>query len=504
MRSFAVRAVATVSGLIAALSPDVTSGAAHGTPLEPPPARRTGALLWNARLPSAPIAGPARQALTRSPAPSALSAATRVSPREGPVPAGSPETGSAGSDSSRSPAPSEPSAGLPAGIAATPSPGAGATPYTSPRPKPAPPPAADVSVSMTGSPAVAQPGRPVSYVVRVRNRGPGPAVRPTVRVRVSETADIVAVDVAECRARGRVEVVCASPYDVKPGGTGQVTVTTVPREGARGRLRAEATITARNPDPAPGDTRAVVDTPLGPGADLGVRMAAAGVRRVRPGQRFGAVATVVNRGPQRVRDATVVLQPTRLAFRYARGARCREQGRTVLCRVGRLDSGARRAIRLGFRVPALPRKAVTVIGDAIVFSVRLGDAHPANNTSVMRLRVARPARAQAAAGTGSAGRVRSAQRAATGTASPASRNAAPNTIQPGHPQPLSSSVDMTGVTTWASWYPVPYMPWYWPWACCGASSNDSPHDPAAWRSSPPTWTIVPATRKAIAIHGVSP
>ncbi|MBG0813485.1 DUF11 domain-containing protein [Planomonospora sp. ID82291] len=105
---------------------------------------------------------------------------------------------------------------------------------------------ADLSVRMEASPRRAQPGRRLVYRVRVRNAGPGEAVRPVLTVRLPEAVRIRYVDVAECRpGRTAGEVVCASRRDVPAGGRGEVRITGVVRPGARGPLRATAALSSR-------------------------------------------------------------------------------------------------------------------------------------------------------------------------------------------------------------------------------------------------------------------
>ncbi|MBB5134666.1 hypothetical protein HNP84_004400 [Thermocatellispora tengchongensis] len=109
-----------------------------------------------------------------------------------------------------------------------------------------------LSVSITAHPKIAQPGRPLTYRVYVRNTGPGDAVTPVLRVRLPDEVTIKGTDVSECRpARGKHganEVVCASGFDVPAGYGGGVNIVGTVSTRASGTLLAVATLES----PAPG------------------------------------------------------------------------------------------------------------------------------------------------------------------------------------------------------------------------------------------------------------
>jgi hypothetical protein len=242
---------------------------------------------------------------------------------------------------------------------------------------------ADLRVTISTAPKVAQPGQPITYLVKVRNRGPGDAVLPVLRVRMPRDLRIVHVDVAKCglAKNGRV-VVCPSSVDVPAGTTGSVRITGLVRPAARGPLRARATLTSEVVDPNEADNVAEAVTKVGPGADLAVRFGPA-VGQVRPGHRFAVRAEVRNRGPRTVRDAFLFLRQQQARLVSASGARCRRWRSFAWCTLPPLRPGRTGLVHLVFRVP--PHAVQPVRATAVVFSGRLGDRSPANNRARMRL-----------------------------------------------------------------------------------------------------------------------
>ncbi|MFI6320643.1 hypothetical protein ACIBG8_24115 [Nonomuraea sp. NPDC050556] len=223
------------------------------------------------------------------------------------------------------------------------------------------------------SPAVAQPGQPIEYKVTVRNAGPGDAVLPVLKVLIPRDVDIVGVDVATCRpGRTPSEVICPSPVDVLVGGTGAVTINGVVRPGARGPLRAVASLTSEVEDANEADNTHAAITKVDEGADLGLRLTG----RSRPG-RFSVAAVVRNRGPRTVRDAYVMLRAG--SARLISGP-CYRRYRWLTCRVRPVESGEQVRLSLALRAPRVPVRA-----EASVFSAGLGDRRPTNNRAMMRI-----------------------------------------------------------------------------------------------------------------------
>ncbi|WP_143591031.1 DUF11 domain-containing protein [Thermoactinospora rubra] len=221
-------------------------------------------------------------------------------------------------------------------------------------------------------PAIAQPGQRIVYRVRVTNAGPGDAVLPVLRVRMPAEVKVVYVDVADCRPGGSAsEIVCASPTDVLAGGTGRVTIVGIVRPGARGPLRATANLTSEVVDGDEADNTDVVTTRVDEGADLGVRLRAAG--------RHALSAHVRNRGPRAVRDAVLSFTSGAARRLSVHGAHCRRRAGQLVCRLGAVRSGER--VRLDV---ALRRGAVASALKAEVHSARLGDRHPADNVARLR------------------------------------------------------------------------------------------------------------------------
>lgn len=232
---------------------------------------------------------------------------------------------------------------------------------------------ADLSVTVQASPAVAQPGQPIEYRVTVRNAGPGDAVLPVLKVLVPSGVDIVAVDVSTCRpGRNRSEVICPSPVDVLVGGTGGVTISGIVRPGARGPLKAVASLSSEVVDENEGDNTHATVTTVDEGADLGLRLT--GQERMG---RFALDAVVRNRGPRTVRDAYVMLKTG--SARLISGP-CHRRYRWLACRVRPVESGEKVRLRLALRSPLRPVRA-----RASVYSAGLGDRRPTNNRAMMRI-----------------------------------------------------------------------------------------------------------------------
>ncbi|MCW2880089.1 MAG: hypothetical protein JWQ95_4189 [Sphaerisporangium sp.] len=236
---------------------------------------------------------------------------------------------------------------------------------------------ADLSVRVAASPRVAQPGQWLSYEVKVSNSGPGEAVLPVLTIRVPDEVDIAAVNVATCHpGSSKNEVVCPSPMDIPAGDSGAVTVLGVVRAGARGPLRASASLTSEVVDDHEADNHAELVTHVDEGADLAVRLSPS-TRSARPGERFTVKAAVRNSGPRLVQDAHVYFTEGGARFVSARGARCAKRHGQVGCALRPIRSGARGTLSLVFR---MPRSGSGDVGtQATVYSTRVGDRRPANN-----------------------------------------------------------------------------------------------------------------------------
>lgn len=242
---------------------------------------------------------------------------------------------------------------------------------------------ADLGVGISASPGVAQPGLPLIYQVRVHNTGPGDAVLPVLTVRVPPDVEIVNVDVAECRKGQANEVVCNSPKDVIANGSGGVTITGLVRPGARGTLRAVATLTSAVADVNETDNVAETVTKVGQGADLAVRLTRS-TAFTQPGHRFTVDAVVRNRGQRAVNDAYVFFEPGRARYLSASGARCHGRDGYVGCALPTIKSGGTGRLRIVLRVS--PKADRVIDTQAMVFSRHLGDSRPDNNRA--RIQVA--------------------------------------------------------------------------------------------------------------------
>ncbi|WP_436763758.1 hypothetical protein [Streptosporangium sp. V21-05] len=236
---------------------------------------------------------------------------------------------------------------------------------------------ADLSVRLTASPKRAQPGQPLTYRAEVRNDGPGDAVLPLLTVRLPEQVVVVGVNVAECLP-GAVagEVVCPSPTDVLAGQTGGVTITGMVRSGARGPLRASAELSSEVVDDDETDNSSETLTEVDEGTDLAVRLS----RAKRAGRLVTVAAVVRNRGPRRVHDAGVLFDTGGARLMSARGARCDSHPAYVGCRLRTVGAGRRVSFMLAFVARAHAPRA-----EATVYSLRLGDRRPANNTARLSL-----------------------------------------------------------------------------------------------------------------------
>jgi hypothetical protein len=236
---------------------------------------------------------------------------------------------------------------------------------------------ADLSVRLVVSPALAQPGKPLIYQATVSNEGPEDAVLPVLIVRLPEEVAILGVNVAECLPGSTAnEVVCASQQDVLAGGAGGVTISGIVRPGARGPLRATATLSSAVVDENTANDSAQTLTSVGEGTDLAVKLS----REERHGRLVTVGAVIRNRGPHTVRDAAILLDTGKAHFLSADGARCRSHLGSVGCELRAVGAGSRVSLRLAFRARGHSPQA-----QATVFSVRLGDRRPANNVASINL-----------------------------------------------------------------------------------------------------------------------
>ncbi len=237
---------------------------------------------------------------------------------------------------------------------------------------------ADLSVRLEASPRVAQPGQLLTYRVEVHNAGPEDAVLPLLVVQLPDGVDILGVNVAECLpGRTAGEVVCPSQQDVLAGADGGMTVNGIVKAGARGPLKASATLSSEVVDGDETNNTAQLLTPVDEGADLTVRLS----RRARARGLVTMDAVVRNRGPRVVKDASVFLRTVKARFLSARGARCRSYAGYVGCALRAVGSGRRVSFQLAFRAH---RRAP--LAKATVYSTHVGDRRPANNMARISLR----------------------------------------------------------------------------------------------------------------------
>lgn len=240
---------------------------------------------------------------------------------------------------------------------------------------------ADLSVRLTVSPKRAQPGQPLTYRAEVRNAGPGDAVLPLLTVRLPDGVEVIGVNVAECLPGATTgEVVCAATKDVPAGQTGGVTINGVVRPGARGPLTASASLSSEVVDDDETDNVSETLTEVDEGTDLAVRLSRV-ARTTRAGRLVTVAAVVRNRGPRRVHDAGVLFDTGGARLMSARGARCDSLPAYVGCRLRTVGAGRRVSFTLAFVARAHAPRA-----EATVYSLRLGDRRPANNTARFRLR----------------------------------------------------------------------------------------------------------------------
>ncbi|WP_433372968.1 hypothetical protein [Streptosporangium sp. CA-115845] len=237
---------------------------------------------------------------------------------------------------------------------------------------------ADLSVRLTVSPKRAQPGQPLTYRAEVRNAGPGDAVLPLLTVRLPDGVEVIGVNVAECLPGATTgEVVCAATKDVPAGQTGGVTINGVVRSGARGPLTASATLSSEVVDDDETNNHSQTLTEVDDGTDLAVRLS----RAARAGRLVTVSAVVRNRGPRRVHDAGVFFDTGGARLMSARGARCDSHPAYVGCRLRTVGAGRRVSFMLAFVARGHAPRA-----EATVYSLRLGDRRPANNTARFSLR----------------------------------------------------------------------------------------------------------------------
>ncbi|RBQ16568.1 hypothetical protein DP939_30125 [Spongiactinospora rosea] len=281
-------------------------------------------------------------------------------------------------------------------------------PATPPPPAEAPavpqPAGADLSVRITSYPKVAQPGRPLGYRIDVGNAGPGPAVRPELRVRLPEGVKVLSVDVAECKpgTTARLsEIVCSSGADVLKGGHGTLSVVGQVPADARGALRAVATIKSQAADGDATDNTAEAVNRVGEGADLAVRLtrlgggpaqgSARGSRRAAvaaPGRRAPGArvrAVVMNHGPQAVRDGQLFVRVRGARLVASEGARCGAHAGYVGCRLHAVPVGGGTRVLMVFAPAANARHARPMTAAAMVYSAVLGDRRPDNGKARLRV-----------------------------------------------------------------------------------------------------------------------
>jgi len=213
----------------------------------------------------------------------------------------------------------------------------------------------DLSVAMAASPTVAPQGSPITYTVKVTNRGQLIAHNVAMDATLPPSATILSAASSLGTATiGPGSGVRLSVDALAPGASAVVTIVVQPAAGFSGDLRGTATARMDESESRPGDESASASARLSTIADLALA-ATGGAARARPGDLLSYTFTATNAGPGTVSDAVFTLPIGPGAFYVkaigSQGAGRLEAGRLIVD-LGTLAPGTSATIRVDLRAGA--------------------------------------------------------------------------------------------------------------------------------------------------------
>ena len=258
-----------------------------------------------------------------------------------------------------------------------------------------PAPGADLALTKTASSGTAHPGGQVSFVLAVRNQGPGEATGVTVQDPVPSGLFLHSAQPSQGTCTLTAEQLVCRLGSLVSGGQALVSLTDTVAADARGTLVNEASVFGDQPDPDPSNNiarSAITVTPLPvPPPDPGPQPIANLVvtkhvnhSTALVGQRLTYTIKVTNAGPNAASDVQVLdasTRPLKVLSIHSEQGSC-TTGRPIRCRLGTLGSHARTTIT----ITAIAQVAGVQVNAAVATS---GSWDPAvrNNLALAKTRI---------------------------------------------------------------------------------------------------------------------
>ena len=258
-----------------------------------------------------------------------------------------------------------------------------------------PAPGPDLALTETASSGTAHPGGQVTFVLAVRNQGPGEATGVTVQDPIPSGLFLQSAQTSQGTCTIGVEQLVCRLGSLVSGGQALVSVTYTVAADARGTLVNEASVFGDQPDSDPSNNiarRAITVTPLTmPAPDPGPQPIANLVvtkhvnhSTALVGQRLTYTITVTNAGPNAAHDVQVTdasRRPLKVLSIHPEQGSC-TTGAPIRCRLGTLGSQAHTTIT----ITAIAQVAGVQVNAAVATS---GSWDPAvrNNLALAKTRI---------------------------------------------------------------------------------------------------------------------
>ena len=258
-----------------------------------------------------------------------------------------------------------------------------------------PAPGADLALTKTASSATPHPGGQVSFVLAVRNQGPGEATGVTVQDPVPSGLFVQSAQPSQGTCTLTADQLVCRLGSLVSGGQALVSVTDTVAADASGTLVNEASVFGDRPDPDASNNiarSAITVTPLpvrppDPGPQPIANLVV--IKHVNHstalvGQRLTYTITVTNAGPNAAADVRVIdasRRPLKVLSIHPKQGSC-TTGRPIRCRLGTLRSHAHTTIT----IKAIAQVAGVQVNGAVAIS---GSWDPAvrNNLALAKTRI---------------------------------------------------------------------------------------------------------------------
>lgn len=236
---------------------------------------------------------------------------------------------------------------------------------------------ADLAVTKTDAPDPVLVGQELTYALMVANAGPHAATSVVLTDSLPAGATFVSVTASQGTCTGTSTVTCSVGTIGNGGGA---TVTIKVRPASAGTLTNQATVTADEIDPNPGNNAATAMTTVNPAADLSVAQTDS-PDPARVGQNLSYTIRVGNSGSAATGVTLTDNLPRNAGFGSASSSQgscsARPEKRLVTCALGNLSGGATATVTIVVK----PTSKGTITNRASVAATSPVDPNTANNSS---------------------------------------------------------------------------------------------------------------------------